>query len=156
MDATIRPNRALSPRGFRILIGVVIAWNVVVAGVMFAIGAFPVPVFLGLDVLALAIAFGVLFRRQARVSERVRVSAEAVTVERVGGRSALPVWRSAPALTRVEVESDADGGAARVRLVQSGRGASVGYALSPRERATFAAALRKAIDEARRERWPGA
>lgn len=154
MDATIRPNRALSPRGFRILIGVVIAWNVVVAGVMVAIGAFPVPVFLGLDVLALAIAFGVLFRRQAAMAERVRVSAEAVTVERIGGRSSLSVWRSAPALTRVEVETGEDEAVTRVRLTKSGRGASVGHALSPLERAAFARALERAIAEARRERWP--
>ena len=153
MDATIRPNRALSPRGFWILMGLVVAWNVVVAGFMFAIGAFPVPVFLGLDVVLLAVAFTVMFRRQASVSERVRVSAEAVTVERLSGRSSLVAWRSAPSLTRVEVTQDADS-TPRVRLARSGRRLPVGAALSPKERSAFGRALEAAVARARAERWP--
>lgn len=153
MDATITPNRALSPRGFRILIGVVVAYNLAVAAFMFAIGAFPVPIFLGLDVLALAVAFLVLFRRQAGVSERVQVSAEEVRVLWESHGGSREAWRSQTALTRVAVEQSERSGA-RVRLSQSGRRVFVGQALSPRERADFGRALESAIAEARRERWP--
>src|SRR5205823_3819848 len=61
MDAEIRPNRSLSERGFIILIGVVTLANCASAAVFIALGATLVPIFLSIDVLAVAVAFLVSF-----------------------------------------------------------------------------------------------
>ena len=103
MDAVIWPNRSLSPRGLKILLGLCLAYNLVLALFLILIGAFPVPVFLGLDVAGLALAFHVSNRR-ARRAERVQVSAEAIKVIRQEGGRAATVWASPTAFTRVAVD----------------------------------------------------
>ena len=150
MDAVITPNRSLSPRGFLILIGGLIALNVVMAAFFFTIGATPVPFFLGLDLLAVFIAFQVSFRR-ARTAERVQVSAESVEVRHETPEGGRTVWRSPTAFTGVALE-DA-GHASRVRLSVSDRRLTVGAALSPKERRDFGEALEAAVKQARAERW---
>lgn len=150
MDAVIWPNRSLSPRGLKILLGLCIAYNLVLAIFLILIGAFPVPVFLGLDVAGLALAFHVSNRR-ARRAERVQVSAEAIKVIRQEGGRAATVWASPTAFTRVAVDVGEE--EAEVKLELSGRSLAIAQALSPDERADFAAALQRAIRAARAERY---
>ena len=57
MDAEIRPNRSLSERGFIILISVITAVNVASAAVFVRMGAPYVLPFLGIDLLAIIVAF---------------------------------------------------------------------------------------------------
>lgn len=151
MDARLTPNRSLSRAGFRWLLGVVIAFNLVVCSLMIALHAFPVPIFLGLDVLGVWIAFRASYR-SAGQAERVRVSAETVVVSHEFGRRVRTVWSSPTAFTRVSVEAP-DQPEARVRLHLSGRALTVARALSPQERARFAEDLETAIRKARAERW---
>ena len=51
MDAVITPNRSLSKRGLAIVLGLMVFYNLVLGVLMLVIGAFPVPIFLGLDVV---------------------------------------------------------------------------------------------------------
>lgn len=150
MDAEIRPNRSLSERGFIVLIGVVTLANCASAAVFVAMGATLVPIFLGVDVLAVIVAFLVSFQAARRV-ERVRVTSRAVRVTQETPRASYLVWESPTAFTRVHVEKD-EGRTVGVKLALSGREAAVAAALSPRERADFAEALERAIWQARRER----
>lgn len=126
-----------------------VAWNVVVGGVLFAVGAWPVPFFLGLDVLGVGLAF-LVSNRRARNGERVSVSARAVSVER--GEGAV-VWVAPPAWTRVEAPPP--GSRAPLKLTSSGRSVVVGAALGVAERRRFAQALEHAVKAARTERWLG-
>ena len=150
MDAEIRPNRSLSERGFIILIAAVTVANCASAAVFIAMGATFVPYFLGLDVLAVIVAFLVSFRAARRV-ERVQVTSSAIRVTHETRRQTTVVWESPTAFTRVQVEKDEERTVA-LKLALSGREAEVAAALSPRERADFAEALERAIWEARRER----
>ena len=150
MDAEIRPHRSLSERGFIILICIVTAANVASAAVFIAMGATLVPIFLGIDMLAIFGAF-VLSFRAARTIERVQVSARDVRVVRETPRDSTVVWESPTLFTRVAVEKDEDR-VVGVRLALSGKETPVGAALSPRERAEFARALDRAIWEAKRGR----
>ena len=59
MDAEIRPHRSLSRGGMIAILGLLIAYNLILTVFMLVIGAFPVPIFLGLDVLGVLIAFKV-------------------------------------------------------------------------------------------------
>jgi uncharacterized membrane protein len=148
MDAEIRPHRSLSERGFIILISVVTVANVASAAVFLAMGAKLVPIFLGIDMLAIFVAFVASFRA-ARVIERVQVSARDVRVVRETPRSSVVVWESPTAFTRVAVEKD-DDRVVGLKLALSGRETPVAAALSPRERAEFAQALDRAIWKAKR------
>lgn len=150
MDAVITPNRSLSQRGFVVLICIVTALNCISALIFVAMGATLVPVFLGLDVLAVIGAFLLSFQAAKRV-ERVQVSAREVRVIQETPRWSRVTWESPTAFTRVAKEI-LDDVVVDVRLALSGRDVSVAQALSPSERADFARALENAIHEARRER----
>ncbi|MDR3513113.1 MAG: DUF2244 domain-containing protein [Caulobacteraceae bacterium] len=150
MDAVITPNRSLSRKGFYWLIGVLVAFNLLIGVFMLMFKAFPVPVFLGLDVVGVLLAFRASYRGAGQ-SERVRVSADEVTVSHQIGASARTIWTSPTAFTRVSVEAP-DEHEARVRLHLSGKALTIARALSPHERVRFAEALEAAIRKARAER----
>ena len=95
MDAVITPNRSLSMRGFFWLIGVLAFFNLAVAGLMIVIGAFPVPIFLGLDLLGVIIAFRASYR-SGRQAERVQVSAAEVRVLLQAFGRSRTIWTRMP------------------------------------------------------------
>lgn len=158
MDAEIRQNASLNATGLKVILGIVIVFNLVVGiGFFLAFGRHfglgPVPVFLGLDVLAVWLAFRAN-NRAAERKERVRVSAEQVEVwlESETGRRA--VWTSPTAFTGLDVEAFGQDDT-KVRLRLHRRRYLVGRALSPEERANLGRALDDAIRAARRERYVG-
>jgi len=150
MDDPIRPHRSLSKQGLTIVLGVMAAYNLLVAVFMLAIGAFPVPIFLGVDVIAVMIAFAVSNRRAGR-GERVQVTPDEVRVIREHGSASQTLWTSPTAFTRVEIDK-ADGKVAHIRLRLSGRSLAIGAALGPTQRTAFAARLQAAIRSALAER----
>ncbi|MBU2136180.1 MAG: DUF2244 domain-containing protein [Alphaproteobacteria bacterium] len=151
MDAVISPNRSLNTLGFRVVIGVLGGSAALVSLVFFSIGAWPAPMFLGLDVLLVYLAFRASFRASER-RERLRVSADQVEViEEARGQSRV-VWASPTAFTHVDLEEVGEH-QMRVRLRLSGKRRSVGRDLSPPEREALGAALREAVLKARAERY---
>ncbi|HYF23701.1 MAG TPA: DUF2244 domain-containing protein [Caulobacteraceae bacterium] len=151
MDRLVRPTRSLSRQGVILLLAPFAFVNLAF-GVMWHIaGAALVPVFLGLDVLLLSLALWANFQA-AKSGERVRVSADEISVAWETPRSRRTLWTSATAFTRVDL-LDAEKHGARVRLSSKGATATVAAALSPRERAAFARALQEAVRDARAERW---
>jgi uncharacterized membrane protein len=150
MDAEITPNRSLSQRGFVILISLVTALNCISAAVFMAMGAHLVPIFLGLDVAAIAVAFLVSYAAAKRI-ERVQVSSADVRVTYETPKESRLVWSSPTAFTRVGLDME-DDEAVEVKIMLSGREIPVAVALSPPERTAFARALQEAIRRARAER----
>lgn len=148
MDAVITPNRSLSQRGFVVLISLVTFFNCAAAAVFLRMGATFVPIFLGLDVLAVIMAFLASYAAAKRI-ERVMVTAGYIRVSHETPSWSRVVWESPTAFTRVAREIEDDRLVA-LRLALSGRHAPVAEALSPRERAEFASALEDAIWQARR------
>ncbi len=151
MDAEIRPNRSLSQRGFVTLIAIVTVLNCASAAVFLAMGAYFVPMFLGLDLVAITLAFLVSFAAAKRI-QRVRVTSAQVEVTLETPKESRLVWKSPTAFTRVSVLTEEDGEdetVVDVRLALSGKEVQVAQALSPPERAEFAQALQKAIFQAR-------
>lgn len=147
MNAVITPSRSLSRKGFIILISVMTAINAVTAFGFWAIGAAPIPFFLGFDLLAVVVAFAL--SRRSGADERIQVTAAEVRVmmlSRDGGEQI--VWASPTAFTQVDLNGDA-GEATDLRLRQSSRQLPVAKALSRPERLAFARALHDAIRQAR-------
>ena len=148
MDAEIRPNRSLSQRGFMVLITVVTVLNCASAAVFISMGAYFVPMFLGLDLLAIVVAFLASFAAAKQI-ERVLVTDRQVQVFRETPNWRKLMWESPTAFTRVTLLTQ-DDHAVDLRLALSGKEAQVAAALSPSERAEFAKALEDAIYKARR------
>ena len=150
MDRRIAPGRALSPRGLFLLLAALLFWNLLIAGFLLLIGAYPVPFFLGLDFIGVVIAFRVSNARAKR-GERVRVDAERVRITREDGAVATEVWSSPTGFTTVAVHRFQRGPRVQVRM--SGRALTVGSGLGAAARSAFARELEQAIHAARSERW---
>lgn len=151
MDAEIKPNRSLSERGFVILISIITVANVASAAVFVKMGAHYVTPFLGLDLLAVVIAFLASYK-SGRVVERVQVSPAQVRITYETAKEHRVVWESPTAFTRVTTERDEEDRVMSLRLALSGRETAVAAALSPGERREFALALEEAIWKAKRHR----
>lgn len=149
MDAEIKPNRSLSERGFVILISVITVANVASAVVFVRMDAHYVLPFLGLDLLAVVVAFLASYR-SGRVIERVQVSPAEVRITYETAKATRVVWESPTAFTRVTTERDDEDRVTALRLALSGRQTTVAAALSPGERGEFAKALEDAIWRAKR------
>jgi uncharacterized membrane protein len=147
MDAEITPHRSLSSRGFIILIGVMTSINAACAVFFLWIGAGPIPIFLGLDLLAIIVALAASNRAATR-RERVQVTAAEVRVVVESRRGAQTVWSSPTAFTQVALVGEA-GDEDDLRLRLSDRELRVAKALSRPERLAFAKALDRAIWRAR-------
>ena len=143
LDVVLRPHRSLSPTAFRLMLVIVIVVNLAVAAVFLMRHAFPVAGFLGLDVLALWIAFRVNYRA-ALAEERVRIDAEQIHVERRAPSGAAVHWVASPVWARASLEGVA------VSIRTGGRALQLGSFLPPAERAEFARALDDALWRAKR------
>jgi len=150
MDDAIRPYRSMSRQGLLVILGVLLAFNLLITVFLFAIGAFPAPIFLGVDFVGVLIAFHVSNRR-AKVGQRVQVTHDEVRVIRERADGAATLWTSPTAFTRVEIEKD-DGRVCRVRLRLRNRSMALAAALGPAEQAEFAARLQAAMRTALAER----
>lgn len=147
-DATITPHRSLDRNGFRIVMTLVCLASVASSIPFVVLGAWPVAGFFGLDALALFIAFHVNFQH-ARAFERIIVTPLEVLLRKVSHRGREAVWRSNPAWTKLERQTDEDYGLLGLKLVSQGRSVAVAGALSPGEREGFAEALGSALASAR-------
>src|ERR1019366_8498341 len=114
----------MTPRAIRHFIIGFCCLNLVLSAPFFIMGAWPVVGFMGLDVLALYIAFKINFR-----------SADAYeTVE----------------VTALEQDIDEEFGMERVALVSRGQSVEVGAFLGPEQKAALARDLARALADARR------
>jgi uncharacterized membrane protein len=145
MDAVLRPHRSLSDKAFKTMLVAVIVVNAAGAVVFIAHGALPVAGFLGLDVLALWLAFRWSYRA-ARAIEYVRIAPGQMHVAAVAPDGAATHWVINPLWARVAIEGPGV-------LIRDGQGQMrVGAFLSPDECESFAAALDAALHRARRGR----
>lgn len=154
LDTVITPHRSLPKRGLFLLIGLLVVVNLGLAIVFVSLGAPPVPVFLGLDVLGVCIAFRVSYQ-QARRMERVQIGVDQVRVLREYGRRRQLLWATPTAFTRVRLDCPGEHEAS-VRLALSGREITVGGQLSIPERRSLFHAINDAIRQARGFRYPSA
>ncbi|HWL68487.1 MAG TPA: DUF2244 domain-containing protein [Geminicoccus sp.] len=146
-NAVIYPNPPISRNGFILVVGGFAVLSGVIGLATFLAGAWPVLGFLGLDVLALALAFSVV-RRRARAFEAVHLVRERLTIRRVDHRGRSAEWRLLPYFTRVELDQPA-GHLSLVRVRDHTTRVHIGAFLTPRERAELAQALRTALGSAK-------
>ena len=148
------PNGSLSRRGMWIVLGVIAAFNGLTVAFLLIIGAYPVPIFVGLDLVGLGVAFAVIEHRRKTHYELLRVSSDAVEVMRRQGGVARSVWSTPPAFTRVMLDTT-DEDAPQLSLISSGRVLGIGSGLGADRRRRLAAELQVAISLAKNERYLG-
>ncbi len=147
-DAILRPHRSLTPAGLLILLGAVLFISGALSLAFCLLGAWPVAGFLGMDTVILCWAF-YANNRAARLYERVWLTRDALTVQRVVWRRVDRCWRFQPYWLRVTMD-DPPEHSSQVMLRSHGRTLIVGSFLTPDERLEFAAALRDALRAWRR------
>ena len=143
--ARLRPHCSLTQNGFRVLmVAVVLAFSGI-GSAFYALGAWPVAGFCGLEVLLIWWCFKLNFRHLERY-ETILMTADALEIRRVDPKGRVerivlqPYWLS----VRLEEEPS---GANRLLLRSHGRDVAIGGFLSPEERVD----LKQALDAALRQ-----
>lgn len=147
--ARITPHRSLSERNFRLLMMVFSIAVCFVSLPFFILGAWPVVGFMGLDILALWIAFRVNFR-DARAYEDILLTPLELAVAKVSPRGARREWRFNPIWVRLRREEDEDFGLVRLDVVSRGRSLEIAHDLDQDRKAEFAREFSLALAEAKR------
>ncbi len=145
-SAVLTPHRSLDPRGFLILMVLISAISFVAGVIFFAIGAWPVVGFFGLDVLLIYGAFKLNYRSGLQ-HEIIKINGEALEITRVspGGRSKK--WHFNRYWVRVEHFFDPDEEYENhpLLLTSHGRTLEIGNFLSREEKVEFSTVLRKVL-----------
>lgn len=146
--AVLYPHRSLDPRGFTILMSAVGAVSFV-AGVLFwAMGAWPVFGFFGLDVLLIYVAFRLNYRA-GRLSEVIELTSDHLQLTRIHPSGKRDRFEFNPYWVRVRV-ADIAGGRTDLRLTSHGRELPFGRFLTDDERREFAETLTGQLIRARK------
>lgn len=150
-DATLTPNRSLSPRAFTVVMAIVVAMSFI-AGLSFvSMGAFPVIGFFGLDALAIWLAFRWSFHR-LKQETRVRVTADQIDLSHHQPGRAARTARLPTAFARVRLDFP-DRRPSELKLAHGGQAWVIGRFLTPSERRSLKDALETAIRAAQNERY---
>lgn len=146
--ARLTPYRSLGRKGFLILM-TCLSIICFAAGLMFyAIGAWPVFGFFGLDVLIIFIAFKLNYR-SARAYEEVILSEDNLHIKKVSPKGAAQEFSFNPFWVRLAIDREEDEGVTALTLTSHGQSLGIGGFLNPGDRETFGTALRDALQKAR-------
>ena len=143
--ATLTPHRSLSPKGFVILMSVIVGLNLTVGMFFYVIGAWPVVGFIGLDVALIWWAFRANFA-DARRAEHIEITAGELVLRRLAEDRPAQEQRFSRRWVRVELEEDRERelvGPLYLRF--GGKRTEIASFLGARERLSFANALKAAL-----------
>lgn len=147
-SAVLTPHRSLSGKGFTALMLAIGASSLTAGLIFWLAGAWPVVGFMGLDVLAVYVAFRVSYRA-ARAFEHVEMTRNSLVIRKVDAKGNSRVYRFHPYWARLEVDHSYGKGVTDIRLTSHGRRISLGSFLGPDDRDSFAAAFADALKSAR-------
>jgi uncharacterized membrane protein len=148
-SATLTPHRSLGRRGFLVLMAGIAALWFATGLYYWSLGAWPVVGFVGLDLLAVWLAFKLNYRA-ARAYEVVEVTRSALVIRKVSAGGRAQELRFNPAWARLDVERAEGEGVVRIAVRSRGKRVPVGAFLNPDDRESFARAFGAALAEARR------
>jgi uncharacterized membrane protein len=142
----LAPNRSLSQRGFLWLMGLFGGASLALGGYFWALGAWPVFGFFGLDVVLLYLFFRLNYRH-ARRYETLAMRDDKLIFGQVSAAGKSREWSFDPYWVRLKLERLGQDGEDIGNLILSSHGkyVSVGAFLSPDERAELAARLQLSL-----------
>lgn len=146
--ATLTPQRSLSPRGKSVMI-VLIALLALVPGALFyAVGAWPVVGFMGLDIIAIWFALTISMRR-GKASEVVTLWPDSLELKRIDPKGRETLLGFKPFDVRFVIDRDYNERVTGLWLRQRNDRYPLGTFLSPEEKQSFAKAFGTALRKAR-------
>jgi uncharacterized membrane protein len=147
LDLTLRPHRSLSPRGFWWLMALLCGVSFTAGIVFYAVGAWPVIGFLGVDVALIWVAFKASYATGRRY-ERIVLREDALEIERVDpwGKATRETWQ--PYWLKVDLAAR-PGHPAAVRLSSHGKVTWLGGFLPIDEREPVARIIADALRRVR-------
>ena len=148
-SALLTPHRSLNRTGFLLVMAFVSVASFAAGIACLMIGAWPVLGFLGLDVLAVYLAFKINFRR-AKAYEEILVTPSELRLRRVSHRGHVMEWAFNPLWVQLDQVVHEEFGIEKLYLVSKGRHVALASFLGPDEKASFAKALMIALAAARR------
>jgi uncharacterized membrane protein len=146
--ALLTPHRSLGRKGFAILMGVLLFGWLATGAFFLSRGAWPVFGFLGLDVLAIYVAFRLNYRA-ARAREEVSVSRTALDIKKTAPSGRSQAHRFNPSWARFSVSRHDEIGITRMAVESREESVSIGSFLNPDDRESFAAAFSSALAKAK-------
>ena len=146
--AVLTAHRSLPPTGFLVLMGILCLINFVVGVAFWIVGAWPIFIFCGLDVLIIYVAFKLNYRSGRRF-ETVDLTPQQLTVTRVEPSGQRRTYEFNPYWVRVDLNEHHDG---RTELILAHHNQRLifGRFMNDDERRAFAQALRTALVRTRR------
>ena len=138
----------MSPRGIKIVVAVLCSMALLPGLIFYALGAWPVVGFMGLDIVALYWALTYSFR-DGRRYEQVTLWADRLEVRQVSATGEEKSETFNPFFVRLVIERDFDERTTAIRLRARERELIVGAFLNPDDKASFAQAFGTALRKAR-------
>lgn len=142
-DAVLYPHRSLKREHFSKLLLILIVVCTLASLRFLAVGAWPVVIFLALDIAALWFAFWLNYRRQ-RTCETIRLTDNQLIVRRIDLRGNEESWVFEPYWANLRLMDDEHYGN-RLKLSEHGKQVMLGGFLAPHERKELYAALSDAL-----------
>jgi uncharacterized membrane protein len=146
--ARLTPHRSLSPRGAKMVAGFAAALLLLPGIIFYALGAWPVVGFMGLDVAGLYFAL-TWSLRDGRRYEQVTLWQDRLELRRVEPAGEEELLTFVPFHVRLRIDRDFDEHVTAIWLRHGGRDHPVGAFLNPDDKASFAQAFGKALRKAR-------
>jgi uncharacterized membrane protein len=147
-SAHLVPYRSLGRTGIWLVVALAAALALIPGTVFFLLGAWPVLGFLGLDVLALAVALSISLG-EVRRREEITLWRDRLEVRHVPPSGAARRHRFNPFWVRFSVKRDVEERVTRLLLASRGRELEIGGFLGPAAKAEFARDFSAALYRAR-------
>ncbi len=146
--AELTPHRSLGRKGFAVLMGFV-AFTCLVSGIMFLVmGAWPVFLFMIVDVFIIWLAFKINYHA-AKARELVSVGHRELKVQKFDPAGRMEEHVFNPYWSRFEVDRHEELGITAMWIKSRGETLSIGSFLNPNDRESFASAFGLALREAK-------
>ncbi len=142
--AELTPYRSLGRNGFKVLLILTGAICFIYAMFFLVTGAWPIGLFLGLDFLALYVAFKLSYR-SGRAREEVTVTRTNLSIRKVSPAGKVVEHRFNPFWARFGVNRHDEFGITSMYVTGEGRWTDIGSFLNPDDRESFAKAFRGAL-----------
>lgn len=146
--ATLTPHRSLSRRGLRIVIAFVAVAASVPGMVFFAMGAWPIIGFMGLDVLLVWWALSASMR-DGRRREQVTLWPDELELKRVGANGREELLRFNPYFVKLVIDRDYNERTTGLHLRTRDSDTEIGTFLNADDKASFAKAFGTSLKKAR-------
>ena len=147
--AHLSPHRSLSSGGFTVLMLLTGSVLFVQGFFFFVTGAWPIVTFLGLDLLALYVAFRLNYRA-ARAAEEVSVWRSMLLIRKIAPSGKATDVHYNPFWARFTVDRHEAIGITQMAVTGEGKSTTIGHFLNPDDRESFADAFSHALATARR------